>query len=166
MVELFAAIALFVAGQQPGASSDEQDVAVGFGGKEPIDIAASRCEASDGGDTLNCTGTVRITQGDAILSAEEITVFGANSEAGFERIVGRGSVRFANGENKLSGDRADYDGTSTTLTVVGNVVVVQGTQVMTGGELIYNTVTRAMVFTPDATGRVRGLFFTGSQDQN
>ena len=128
----------------------------------PYDISAERCEVFEVEDKIKCTGRVRVVQGEAILTADEMTVFGATSAAGFERIEGEGDVRYAEGVNAVSGRSAVFDGVNSTITVIGDVVVIQGEQVMVGGRLVYNTETGAMVFEPGETGRVRGVFYTAN----
>lgn len=128
----------------------------------PIDVTAARCEVFENEDTVRCEGSVRVAQGEAILAAERMTIFGTRAEGGFERIEAVGGVRYATGDNAMSGNSAIYDAASSTLTVTGDVVVVQADQVMTGGRLVYNTVTGATIFTPPEGGRVRGVFYTAS----
>ena len=139
---------------------------LGLSNDAPIEVTAGRCEALEMVDTMECTGNVRVKQGEAILTAEKVTIFGTNSEEGFERIEGEGTVRYAAGENAVSGDHAVYDGTANTITVTGDVVVIQGDQIMAGGRLVYNTVTRAIQFEPGPDGRVRGLFHTAESERN
>ena len=126
---------------------------------QPIDVSANRCEVFENEDTVKCTGDVRVRQGDSILAANEMTIYGTQAEGGFRRIDARGRVRYAADGSAMSGQEAIYDAETTTLTVTGDVVVVQEEQVMTGGKLVYNTVTGATVFTPDSSGRVRGVFY-------
>ncbi|MEM9422716.1 MAG: LptA/OstA family protein [Pseudomonadota bacterium] len=135
---------------------------MGLDASKPIDLSATRCEVFENEDTVECTGDVRVTQGPAILTADRMKIFGATAGEGFQRIEGHGDVRYSSEDNAVSGDKAVYDGPANTITVTGDVVVVQGEQVMLGGELIYNTLTRAIVFSPAEDGRVRGLFFTKS----
>ena len=130
---------------------------------QPIDVSANRCEVFENQDTVQCSGDVRVRQGDAILAADEMTIYGTQAEGGFRRIDAKGRVRYAADGSAMSGQRAVYDAETATLTVTGDVVVVQEEQVMTGGELVYNTTTGATVFTPDATGRVRGVFYPSQE---
>lgn len=129
---------------------------------QPIDVTAARCEVFDNEDTLRCEGSVRVAQGESILAAERMTIYGTQAEGGFRRIEAEGAVRYAKGDNAMSGKSAVYDAASSTLTVTGDVVVVQADQVMTGGRLVYNTTTGATLFTPPEGGRVRGVFYTAS----
>lgn len=132
----------------------------------PVDLSAGRCEAREQEDRVTCTGSVRVTQGDAILSAAKMSLFGVNTPSGLRRIEAEGEVRYASGPNAVSGASGVYDAASTTLTVTGDVIVIQGSQVMTGGRLIYNTETGDVEFGPGSGGRVRGLFYTQPQQQD
>jgi len=132
----------------------------GLSGSLPVDVSAGRCEVFENEDVIECTGAVRVTQGDALLSADRMKIYGAGGGDGFDKIEGEGNVRYAAGLNAVSAGWALYDGETTTITATGDVVVLQGDQVMAGGKVVYNTTTRAMVITPGADGRVRGVFHT------
>ncbi|MEM9233511.1 MAG: LptA/OstA family protein, partial [Pseudomonadota bacterium] len=119
---------------------------------QPIDVSAGRCEVFENQDTVRCEGSVRVSQGEAILAANLMTIYGTQAEGGFRRIEAEGDVRYATGDNAMSGKSAVYDAATTTLTVTGDVVVVQADQVMTGGRLIYNTTSGATVFMPSDGG--------------
>lgn len=127
----------------------------------PIDVsAAGKCEVLEQDDMVECSGDVRVTQGDTLLAAERMTIIGISDERGFRRIEAEGGVRYAADDSALSGEKAVFDADSDTLTVTGDVVVVQADQIMTGGRLVYNTVTGATMFTPEQGGRVRGVFYS------
>ncbi|MEM9989183.1 MAG: LptA/OstA family protein [Pseudomonadota bacterium] len=132
----------------------------------PINISAERCEVLQTEDKITCTGTVRVSQDDALLTADKMIVFGATDGEGFDLIEGEGNVRYARGADALSGDHAIYDAVKTLMTVTGNVVAVQEKQIMVGGKLIYNTETGALDLGPGEDGRVRGLFHTASSAAN
>lgn len=131
---------------------------------QPIDVSAGRCETFEKEDTLECSGRVRVTQAGTILSADHMTIIGVNDEGGPRRMVAKGNVRYSNDVNAMSGEKAVYVSATTTLTVTGDVVVVQKDQVMTGGKLIYNTTTGEIEFLPGPTGRVRGVFYTAPEE--
>jgi lipopolysaccharide export system protein LptA len=68
-------------------------------------------------------------------------------------------VRFSNGKEAITGARAVFDDIRRTITISENVVVTQGDQVMTGGELVYWVDTGKIVFTAPAGKRIRGIFY-------
>ncbi len=147
-------------------AQDNDGPSLGLDASKPIDLSAARCEVFENQDTVECTGNVRVTQGPALLTADRMIIYNATGGDGFQRIEGYGNVRYASEDNAVSGNEATYDGPTNTITVTGDVVVVQGEQVMLGGQLIYNTLTRAIVFSPAEDGRVRGLFYTNSASSN
>lgn len=135
-------------------------------GDAPIDISAERCEVFQAEDKTICTGKVRVSQDKALLTADKMTLLGATGGDGFDSIEGEGNVRYASGEDAISGDYALYEAATTTLNVKGDVVVIQGQQIMVGGSLVYNTESGALRFGPGEDGRVRGLFHTASTTTN
>ncbi|MBB4659350.1 LptA/OstA family protein [Parvularcula dongshanensis] len=137
------------AAQQPfaGLSSDE-----------PISVDAQRCDALQREDRVICTGEVMIAQGPALLTADRMEITFAPGTQDFTRIEGEGRVRYASGEDAISGRAGVFDAATSTITVTGDVVVVQGEQVITGDRLVYNTETGALSFSAADGGRVRGLF--------
>lgn len=144
----------------PGALAQDR---FGLAADGPINVGADACDVFEAEGRVVCTGSVRVVQGEGILVAANMTVFGADG-GGFDRMIAEGDVRYSNGENAVSSQRGVYDAAAQTITMTGDVVVVQGTQVMTGGVLVYHTDTRKMVFTPDEGERVRGLFQTGATE--
>lgn len=131
----------------------------------PIDVSAERCEVFENEDAVRCNGNVRVRQADAILTGDVMTIIGLSEEGGFRRIEAVGNVRYASGTDAISGARGVYDAPTTTVTVTGDVVAITKDQIMTGGELIYNTETGRTVFSAGSKGRVRGLFYTADADR-
>lgn len=158
-------LALIAAGVMAlGAQPAADEPGFGLDNSQPIDLAAERCEALNGGQVVECTGAVRVVQGPDLMTADRMKIYTAENDGGFERIESEGNFRYTSGINAVSGDYAIYDGPANTITVTGDVVVVQGEQVMVGGKLIYNTVARSIIFSPGEDGRVRGLFHTQTAD--
>ena len=125
----------------------------------PIDITGDQFEAIEDRDYVIWTGDVQVVQGDSVLTAPRLTIYGV--EAGeLTRIEAQGGIRYTNGAEAISGDTGVYDASDETITVTGNVVVVQGEQVLSGAKLIYNTRTGSIRFTSTGQQRVRGIFFT------
>ena len=125
----------------------------------PIDITGEQFEAVDGRDYVVWTGDVQVVQDQSILTAPRLVIFGV--EAGeLTRIEAEGGIRFTNGAEAISGDKGIYDAAAETITVTGNVVVVQGEQILSGARLIYNTRTGSIRFSSASGQRVRGIFFT------
>ncbi|MFN3959487.1 MAG: LptA/OstA family protein [Parvularculaceae bacterium] len=122
----------------------------------PIDITGDRLEVEN--QVATFTGNVRAVQGDAILTADRL-VADLDDKGSFTKIHAVGTVRFSNGKEAITGARAVFDDVRRTITISENVVVTQGDQVMTGGEIVYWVDTGRIIFTAPAGKRIRGIFY-------
>lgn len=127
---------------------------------QPIDITGDRLEVEN--DVATFLGNVRAVQGAAILTAERL-VADLDDKGSFTKIRAQGTVRYSNGKEAITGARAVFDDVARTITISENVVVTQGEQVMTGGELTYWVDTGKIVFTAPAGKRIRGIFYAKDQ---
>lgn len=133
-------------------------------GDGPIDITGDRLEVVD--DVATWTGRVRAVQGDAILTADKL-IADLDQNNAFTRIRAIGDVRYSNGKDAITGKSGVYDAAARTITITEDVVVTQGEQVMTGGELVYWVDTGRLLFTAPAGRRIRGIFYAkGSPGQS
>lgn len=123
---------------------------------EPVDITGDRLEVEN--DVATFLGNVRAVQGPAILTAERL-VADLDDKGSFTKIRAQGTVRYSNGKEAITGARALFDDIARTITISENVVVTQGEQVMTGGELVYWVDTGKILFTAPAGKRIRGIFY-------
>ena len=149
IVALIAMLPMGAAAQVFGAASDA-----------PIELDAKEgCEGSlDGSAAYVCRGDVVLAQGPAILTAQMLALTFYEGTQDPKRVEAEGGVRYASGEDAISGREGTFDADTSTITVVGDVVVVQGEQVVTGERLTYNTRTGAISLSAGQGGRVRGLF--------
>lgn len=130
----------------------------------PVDITGDRLEVID--DVATWTGNVRAVQGEAILSADRL-VANRSADGDFDRLTAEGSVRYSNGKEAITGKVGVYDASARTITISQDVVVTQGEQVMTGGELVYWIDTGKILFTAPSGRRIRGIFYAkGSGNQS
>lgn len=131
---------------------------VGLSPDQPISVDAGRCDLVQREDKAVCTGNVQVAQGPALLTADQMTIYFYPGTQDYRRIEGEGALRYASGEDAISGRSGVFDAETTTITVTGDVVVVQGEQVVTGDRLVYDTQSGALSFSAAEGGRVRGLF--------
>lgn len=128
----------------------------------PIDITGDRLEVVD--DVATWVGNVRAVQGDAILTAEKL-VADLDEDGAFRKIRAVGTVRYSNGKEAISGKVGVYDADKRTITISDDVIVTQGEQVMTGGELVYWIDNGRLLFTAPSGRRIRGIFYARQADQ-
>lgn len=122
----------------------------------PIDITGDRLEVVD--DVATWTGNVRAVQGEAILTAAML-IADLDDNGAFSRIRAQGDVRYSNGKDAITGKTGVYDAGARTITISEDVVVTQGEQVMTGGNLVYWVDTGRILFTAPEGRRIRGIFY-------
>ena len=129
---------------------------------EPIDITGNTAEFQD--NAAVWTGNVRVVQGEAILTTERLEAT-LSDEGDFETITAIGAVRYSNGKEAITGERAVFNDAARTIVITDNVIVTQGKQIMSAGKITYWVDTGKILFTPEAGKRIRGLFFTGESDK-
>lgn len=143
-----------------GATARGQDFAAAFsdfdtGSEHPIQIEADRLEVHDDQKVAVYEGNVRVRQGDTILEAPALRIHysGTPTAAGtagsqVSRIEAGPGVRVRSGDQTASGDRAVLDMSNDLVTLEGNVVLTQGSNVVRGDRLFVNLATKQ--------GRVEG----------
>lgn len=156
---LFAAAIIILAGAAPASA---QLIAAGDS-NEPIDITGDTAEFQD--NLAVWTGNVRVVQGEAILTSERLEA-ALNDDGDFETITAIGSVRYSNGKEAITGERAVFNDAERTIVMTENVIVTQGKQIMSAGKITYWVDTGKVLFTPEPGKRIRGLFFTGEDEQS
>jgi lipopolysaccharide export system protein LptA len=147
------ALCVVALGASTGAAAQ---LAPNFDSDAPIDITGERLEVVD--DVATWTGAVRAVQGEAVLSADRL-IADLDEDGAFKKIRAAGNVRYSNGEDAIAGRIGVYDAARRTIKVTHDVVVTQGEQVMTGGELIYWIDSGRLVFTAPEGRRIRGIFY-------
>ncbi len=135
----------------------------------PIAYSADNLEYLDEVRQLILIGNVDVTQDDARLQANRLTLFfqpnAAASISGvgsgdIDRIVADGDVHYIRPEQKARGDRAIYETRTDTVTFSGNVVVSSEESVIRGETLVLQVSDGRTVIKPSAKpgGRVQGVF--------
>ena len=157
-----AAILAALALTAPAAAQQAPRAAFGGGSDAPIELSAEEgCDGDiEGLAPLVCRGDVVVAQGPALLTAQVLSMTFYPGTQDPKRIEAEGGMRYASGEDAISGLAGVFDGDTSTITVTGDVVVVQGDQVVTGERLVYNTETGAISLSAKPGQPVRGLFVT------
>jgi lipopolysaccharide export system protein LptA len=174
---LFIALALILA---PAAASAQGTGFLGAMGEPidttaPIEINADSLEVLQAEQVAVFSGNVDAVQGDLRLQAAELRVhYDAGSATGGEisRLNARGNVHVSSAGETARGDTAIYNVLEEEVTMEGNVVLTQGSNVIQGNRLVIDLTTgrsrieggaAATVSTGGETqaedsGRVRGVF--------
>ena len=142
----------------------------------PVDITADELEVQNKACISIWRGRAEALQGEARIRANILrAVFspkaGASGATGtgacgdLIRMEAEGSVYYVTSkEQRVRGDAAVYDASSETVTMTGDVVAVQGRNVLRGTKMVFNTRTGEGRMVGSATGRnqagrPRGVFY-------
>ena len=124
----------------------------------PLDVSSDFFEAVEGQNYITWTGNVHAVQGDVVLTTPRLVLY-QNEEGAVTSVVASEGVRYSTPTEKISGKKMVYVAKDDVITVTGNVVVIQGDQVMSGEKLVYNLTTGSLRFSGSGNRRVRGIFF-------
>jgi lipopolysaccharide export system protein LptA len=179
------ALGLAIAAAAPAA--DAQGIAPQSNG--PMDISADNGTFVNAACESIWSGSAEVLQGTTRLRANEIRAFfkkkppgpgGAAAQGGgpvggipggpqsncgaTERIEAQGDVYYVTPDQNARGDHATYTAGDSLIVMTGNVIVVQGKNVIHGDRLTIHVDTREAQMESEARGRgapnrVRGVFF-------
>ena len=137
---------------------------------QPIKISADALEVRQNEQTAVFTGTVDARQGDVRMQAQRLTVTydpeaEDNSQAGaIKRVRAEGDVYISSAdENTASGNWADYDVATGTITMGDTVTLTNGPNVIGGKSLTINLNTGQAQM---GGGRIEMILEPPKRDQN
>jgi len=129
---------------------------------QPVQIEASRLEVRDKDKMATFTGNVKVVQGDTTMRCKTLVVFyeqqnkdgqqaaaqpmpaakpGPGGSSQISKLEASGGVTVVQKDQTATGDRALFDMKSNTVTLLGNVLVSQGPNVMRGEKLVVDLTT-------------------------
>ena len=142
---------------------------------EPVKIRAAALELREKDKMATFTGDVYVLQGDTEMRCKQLVVFyeeetgtrtvkaaepGPGGDRQIRRIEAKGNVVVVQKDQNATGDAATFNMRENTVTLVGNVVVTRGTDVLRGQRLVVDLTSGVSKMDQ---GRVEGLFKSGSQ---
>ena len=170
------------------APSAQAQIATGPNNNGPIDVTADKLEMVDAQHLAIWRGNVEAVQNGSRLVADTLNVYfngksaapakpstktaGGGASVGqdwgaVQRLVAEGHVFFVSQDQTARGEHAIYELEPDTITMTGDVVVVQGDNVVKGDKLVIQVKTGHADIISNATGRnkperVRGVFYNGA----
>lgn len=136
---------------------------------EPVKIRAISLEVRDKERMATFSGDVHVVQGDTEMRCKQLVVLydedpetkGAKGKDSaskqIRRIEAKGGVTVTQKEQKASGDSGIFDMQGNTVTLIGNVIVTRGTDVLRGQRLFVDLGSGRTTL-DSGPGRVEGLF--------
>jgi len=150
---------------------------------EPVHIEAATLDVRDKEKIATFSGDVRVKQGDTRMRSKSLLVFyeqddesgndgktlkaatpGPGGEQKIKRLEARGGVVVTQKEQTATGETGIFDMHSNTVTLIGNVVMTQGKNVLRGDKLVVDLTSGVsrVESGKNGSGRVQGLFLPGS----
>ena len=146
-VGIILASALTVAGGAAlGQIRQEQPTSAlkGHNSNAPVDVTADRIEVQDRADRAIFVGNVHATQAELTLDTDRLTVaYSSNGQQGnggvqIRRLDAAGGVVVHSPSETAKGDFGIYDLDRKLITVIGNVRLTRGDNVVNGQRLVIN----------------------------
>ena len=143
---------------------------------EPVKIRAASLEVREKDKQATFTGDVHVLQGDTEMRCKLLTVFyeedtgtrnvkaaepGPGGDKQIKRIEAKGSVVVVQKDQNAAGDAAIFNMRENTVTLIGNVVVTRGADILRGQRLVVDLTTGVSKMDQ---GRVEGLFQSGPRN--
>jgi lipopolysaccharide export system protein LptA len=150
---------------------------------QPVHIEAATLEVRDKDKVATFSGDVRVKQGDTNLRCKSLVVFyeqgdeagakgktlqaaspGPGGQQRIKRLEARGGVVVTQKDQTATGESGVFDMKSNTVTLLGNVVMTQGQNVLRGDRLMVDLTSGVSKVESgkNGTGRVQGLFLPNS----
>ena len=142
---------------------------------QPVKIDSASLEVRDKDKVATFSGHVHLTQGDTTMKCKTLVVYyednarsatlkaaqpGPGGQQQIRRLEAKGGVVVIQKDQTATGDSAVFDMKTNTVTLIGNVVVTQGQNVLRGERLIVDLTSGVSRV---EGGRVQGLFLPHSQ---
>jgi lipopolysaccharide export system protein LptA len=133
-----------LAGAASGQVHQEQPVSAlkGHNSNAPVDVTADRIEVQDRADRAIFAGNVHATQAELTLDTERLTVAYAGGQGSqgvqIRRLDAAGGVVVHSPSETAKGDFGIYDLDKKLITVIGNVQLTRGPNVVNGQRLVIN----------------------------
>lgn len=130
----------------------------------PIDVDADRIEVLDDQNQALFSGQVRVRQSSLTLESNRIKVAYSrqgDSDPEIQRLDADGDVRLATPSERATARFGIYDVERRILTMIGNVVLTQGTTKVQGNRLVINLESGRTTLDGSSTGGQTGSRVTG-----
>jgi lipopolysaccharide export system protein LptA len=174
------ATALVVLASQGDAQSDKKSPALfkplPQKRDEPVRITSATLEVRDKSKMATFSGDVHVVQGETEVRCNTLTVYydeerdkagaakkappateGNRGNQQIRRMEAKGNVVVIQKQQRAVGDRAEFDMRTNTVTMIGNVVVTTGDDVLRGQRMVVD-LTTGVARVESGGGRVEGIF--------
>ena len=174
------AVASFGAVAYAQASKGPPNAVQGFSKNrdKPVQIEAATLEVRDKDRVATFSGNVHVVQGDTTMRCKVLVVHydsqasggmksatpGPGGQQQITRLEAKGGVVVTQADQTATGDTGNFDMKSNTITLLGNVVVSQGGNVVRGERLVVDMTTGISKVDGGSKGRTQMLIEPGNKD--
>jgi lipopolysaccharide export system protein LptA len=130
----FPALLVFLAMAGFGLAAG-QPLADKYDSDQHIHITSDRLEADDATFQVKFLGNVVVRQGDAVIYAEEVTIFFQSESREIERAEAYRDVRIVQGTRVATGQKAIFYGKEGRIVITGSPRLHQGEDYLEGDEI-------------------------------
>lgn len=124
----------------------------------PVELAADAMSVNQADGTAVLTGNVVIGQGEMRLSADRVRIlYAEGAQNRIEELHAEGAVTLVSGEDAAEASEAIYDVVAGQVTLIGDVVLAQRGNVLSGERMTVDLATGAA----EVQGRVRSILQPG-----
>jgi lipopolysaccharide export system protein LptA len=157
---------------QPAEAQTQGFNGIKMSGDQPIQIESDRLEVREKENVAVFSGNVNVVQGKTLLKAGKLTVYyvegtgsATTGTAAIDHLQVDDKVYIKSEDQVATGDKGTFDMKSQILTLSGKEVVLsQGENVLVGCKLTVDMNT-GLSNVDACGGRVKGLFHSGTQNQ-
>ena len=121
---------------------------------QPVEVTADNLTVEQATNTAIFTGNAKVVQGALVLSAQTIKVRYNGEQSAIEQVEASTDVIFTNGAEVAEAQRGIYKVGAGTINLVGDVVLVQGPNAISGDALTLDLATSRGTM----TGNVKSVF--------
>lgn len=136
----------------------------GAGSREPVEITADRLEADDVARSLVFSGHAVAKQGDITINGDRLIIHYAAEGGDVERIVAEGNVHIVQGARVATGGKAEYFRAEERMVLSGSPKVSDGRNTVQGEEIELFLRENRSVVKSGRGGRVNALFQPPAED--
>lgn len=144
----------------------------------PVDLTADQLEVVNSQCLATWTGSAEALQADARLRGDVLKIYSTPGPAkpgssgpacgAVQRMQALGNVYYVTPQQRVRGDAADYTADNDTIVMTGDVVAVQGKNVLRGKRMVIHVKSGEAQMETDVKGRnkpgrVRGVFYPKDQ---
>ncbi len=182
-VAAFSLLTLAGAAAQPASGPPNALQGFSQNRDKPVKIDAASLEVRDREKIATFSGNVHLVQGDTTLRSKSLVVFydrdatpnaaaaaqpGPPGQQNIRRIEVKGGVIVTQKDQTATGDTGVFDMKANTVTLLGNVVIAQGPNVVKGDRLVVDMTTGVSRVECDKSNqcRVQALIQPGSVREN